>query len=140
MTGNLLLPTVGRQRRSTTDELLAETVDLALQVRDCLLAEPDDDRSSALRRLRRAAKIGELTATLGHCVAWLLVRKAVESGELSAEEGRADERRLGIVPPVPGIGPDLEAAVGLDLAELDEQVRALHARLARLDRLLDPAH
>ena len=137
MTGEAMLTTRAQPRRSTIDRLLAQTVELATEVRGTLIADPMADRGGALRRLRRVAKIGELTALLGYCVAWLLVRKAVETGELTAEEGRADERRLGALPPLVGIGADLEAAVGPELADLDEAVRALHARLSRLDQLLD---
>ena len=141
MTGEATLTTMAPNRRSTTDELMAETVQLAAAVRSCLVAcpvaGPTGDPAAALGRLRQVAKLGELTALIGYGVAWLLVRKAVEAGELSPEEGRADERRLGATPPLAGIGPYLEAAVGPDLAGLDAQVRALHARLVRLDRLLD---
>jgi len=140
MTSEVTLTNPARHPRSTTDQLLAQTVRLATEVRGALVADPAADRDAALRRLRQVAKIGELTALLGYCVAWLLVRKAVETGELSPAEGRADERRLGAMPPLAGIGRDLEEAVGPELAELDAEVRALHARLARLDRLLgDPA-
>lgn len=139
MTGGLVSRAMARPGRSTTDELLAETVRLATRVRGALLADAASDRSTALRRLQQVAKVGELTALLGYCVAWLLVRKAVETGELSAAEGRADERRLGALP-TPGLAaPSLEAMVGRELALLDVRVRALHARLARLDRLLDEA-
>jgi len=137
MPGEATLTTMAPRHRSTTDQLLAQTVQLATEVRGTLVADPTADRGGALRRLRQIAKIGELTALLGYCVAWLLVRKAVETGELTPEEGRADERRLGAMPPLVGIGPDLEAAVGPELADLDEEVRALHARLSRLDQLLD---
>ena len=137
MTGEATLTTMVPRHRSTTDQLLAQTVQLATEVRGTLVAAPAGDRAGALRRLRQVAKIGELTALLGYCVAWLLVRKAVETGELTPEEGCSDERRLGAMAPLPGIGPDLETAVGPDLADLDQEVRALYARLARLDRLLD---
>jgi len=139
MTGEATLTTMVPRQRSTTDQLLAQTVELATEVRGALVADPTADRGAALRRLRQVAKIGELTALLGYCVAWLLVRKAVETGELTPEQGCSDERRLGAMSPLPGIGPDLEAAVGPDLADLDAQVRAFYARLARLDRLLDDA-
>ena len=128
-----------RPRRSTTDELLAETVRLAVRVRAAFVADGAPDRRAALRRLQQVAKVGELTALLGYCVAWLLVRKAVEAGELSDAEGRTDERRLGAMPALALAGPNLEAVVGPELATLDAAVRALHARLARLDHLLDEA-
>ncbi len=139
MTGLDVSTATVRPRRSTTDELLAETVRLATRVRGALVADVAADRRAALRRLQQVAKVGELTAMLGYCVAWLLVRKAVEAGELSAAEGRADARRLGAMPSSALAAAPLEAIVGPELAALDASVRALHARLARLDRLLDEA-
>ena len=129
-----------RARRSTTDELLAEAVGLARAVRELLVA--DGGREAAcgvapLGRLERAAKVGELTALLGFSVAWLLTRKAVETGELSAAEGRAADRRLDDIQPVAMAPPTSGDWLGRSLVELDGGVRALHARLARLDRTLD---
>lgn len=137
MTGFEISTATVRRQRSTTDELLAETVRLATRVRGALGADVAADRRAALRRLQQVAKVGELTALLGYCVAWLLVRKAVEAGELSAAEGRDDARRLGAMPSLALAGAPLDAIVGAELAALDGAVRALHARLARLDRLLD---
>ncbi len=140
MTGGQVVMAMTRPGRSTTDELLVETVRLATAVRGLAPEADSVDRRDALRRLWQVAKVGELTAILGYCVAWLLVRKAVEWGELSPAEGRADERRLGVVPAAARAGGRLEAVVGAELAELDARVKALHARLARLDRLLDEAN
>jgi hypothetical protein len=139
MTGGQVVAVMSRPGRSTTDELLVETVRLANAVRGLVPEADSVDRRDALRRLWQVAKVGELTAILGYCVAWLLVRKAVEVGELSVAEGRADERRLGMVPARAPAGFSLEAVVGAELAALDARVKALHARLARLDRLLDEA-
>jgi hypothetical protein len=139
MTVGQVVMAMTRPGRSTTDELLVETVRLATALQGLAPDADSVDRRDALRRLCQVAKVAELTAILGYCVAWLLVRKAVELGELSSAEGRADERRLGVVPATARAGERLEAAVGAELAELDARVKALHARLARLDRLLDEA-
>ena len=133
MTGLDVSTATVRPRRSTTDELLAETVRLATRVRGALVADVAPDRRAALRRLQQVAKVGELTALLGYCVAWLLARKAVAAGELSAAEGRADTRRLGAMPALVIAGADIGAVVGAKLAALVGAVRALHARLAQLD-------
>jgi regulator of CtrA degradation len=122
-------------RRSATDALLAEATALARALRLLMLEPPRGSPLAPLHRLQRVARQGELCALLGHAIAWLLTRKAVEAGELSVAEACLPGRRLGTVPEV-AVDP---AALGQGLADLDARVRALHARLARLDRLLDRA-
>lgn len=135
-TGEALATTVvARCRRSTTDELLAEALALAERLRQVVL-EPAPELAHAAR-LQLVAKQGELVSLIGFCVAWLYARKAVETGELDAEEARDEAWRLGAIAPVAvdlaAIGPEAHS-----LAELDAAVRGLHERLGRLDRLLDP--
>lgn len=130
----------GRPGRSTTDELLSEAAGLAEAVRDLLLVAGTSRPAgvaASVARLRRAAKVGELATLLGYAVAWLLTRKAVETGELTAAEGSAPSRRLATLAPVMLPPSAADDRLGRRLAELDGRVRALHSRLARLDRLLD---
>lgn len=135
-TGKAPVAAMGRRAgRSTTDELLAEALVLAESLRSThqlmsvLSLEP-------LARLEVAAKQGELTALIGFAVAWLYGRKAVENGELDSETARSEAWRLGQMAPV-ALDAGAAGPLGRRLAELDRAVRALHDRLARLDRLLD---
>ncbi|MBV9840289.1 MAG: DUF1465 family protein [Sphingomonadaceae bacterium] len=76
----------------------------------------------------------KVTTRLMHVIAWLLTRRAVEAGELSAEQLADPERRLGEAAPSDAIMVDglPEHARQLIAATSD-----LHARVRRLDDEID---
>jgi regulator of CtrA degradation len=117
------------------DRTYHEAVDLLTQLRD-YLAVPQRELVSPrpVDSLNVALETTRLTAMLTSAVAWLLVRKAVGSGEMTPVEAAKPEHRLaGSVVALtehPGVAlpPRLDA--------LHARCRALYARVARLDELV----
>ena len=121
------------RRRSIVDLLLEEAVSLAEDTRDYMLSKRAEPRNGAgLDRLCESAELGRITSRLGFSIAWLLARKAVQAGELTREQGREDDQRLG------GRGicdqeGHLPAAPSPLLLRLSRQSHSLYARVDRMD-------
>ncbi len=77
--------------------LYLEAMGLADSARRYFDVEGADDRAalSPLARVTFSCESLKVTTRLMHVVAWLMVRKAVEAGELTAEEAANPQRRLG---------------------------------------------
>lgn len=80
-----------------------------------------------------------LTARLTQVMAWLLVQKAVHSGELSRSEAAQPEHRLSGQTICEDVSQSDNAALQPKLAELLERSHRLYQRVARLDSALDGA-
>jgi regulator of CtrA degradation len=112
-----------------------EAFDLVLEARDYLSFHEPDERGALLplERLVMCSETLRLTARLTQIMAWLLAQRAVQNGEIGADEALADplaavticmdgaEREDGDVPP--------------RLADLLGRSRRLYVRVARLDEL-----
>lgn len=115
------------------ETLYVEAMTLADSARRYFDLDGADDRLrlDPATRVTFSCEALKVTTRLMHVVAWLMVRKAVEAGELSEEAARAPERRLGRTP---------EAAPASQLVTLPAQARIiidasddLYERIRRLD-------
>lgn len=77
--------------------LYTEAMVLADEARSYFDQEGQSDREALdpLTRVAFSCESLKVTTRLMHVVAWLLVRKAINAGELSEEEARSPDRRLG---------------------------------------------
>jgi regulator of CtrA degradation len=71
-----------------------------------------------------------VTTRLMHVIAWLLTQRAVESGELSLDEARTEDRRLG---EAPASDPQVIARLPDGATLLVRASQDLFARVRRLD-------
>jgi regulator of CtrA degradation len=72
-----------------------------------------------------------VTTRLMHVVSWLLVRKAVDAGEIGAREATASDRRLGRASD--SDDPARFAMLPQRLRDIIERSRDLYERVSRLD-------
>ena len=125
--------TRARMTARMVDSLYVEAMVLADEARGYFDQEgrPDRDRLSPLSRVGFSCEALKVTTRLMHVVAWLLNRRAVEAGEITFDQAREPQHRLG------------HAATSDDefVAQLPEGARAiiaastdLYARVERLDQ------
>lgn len=118
-----------------------EALGLTRAVRDYIAgpAGGDKDRLEADAKLVACCEEMRVTARMTEVMAWLMVQRAVQAGEISRAEAARPERRLGgadTCQAEPALPPeDLPPR----LAELMDRSRALYDRIARLDAMLDTA-
>jgi regulator of CtrA degradation len=90
----------------------------------------DRDSLDPIDRVGFSCESLKVTTRLMHVIAWLLTQRAVEAGELSANQARRPARRL-------GEAPDSDEALIAKLPEaavaLIQASRDLYARVKRLD-------
>ncbi|HHN73568.1 MAG TPA: DUF1465 family protein [Thermopetrobacter sp.] len=93
------------------------------------------------RRLDRAAALAyaaesmRLTTRLMQMASWLLLQKAVSSGELSEEAAREEQNRITVEPATPS-DADMLAMLPEGLRELIARAQRLNERIARLDEMI----
>lgn len=115
-----------------------ETVSLLEAVRDYVAhAQPTaaaglDERD----RLRIHCETMRITARLSQVLAWLLAQKAVDTGEISAEEAVGERFRLSGDEVCLPETETLDGLMPARLRELLKQSRKLYVRVARLDDLV----
>ncbi len=86
---------------SFVDMMLSEAECLALEARSLHLAQPADPQGGSgpdFRRLEICRDLTAITSAIGFGVSWLLVRKAIQVGEISSEEALEKKWRLGKAP------------------------------------------
>jgi len=118
------------------DSLYVEAMVLADEVRS-YFDETGRIEREALPPLERVAFSCEslkVTTRLMHVIAWLLTRRAVEHGEISAAQARAPSRRLGLAA---DSDSDTLAMLPETARALIDASRDLYARVERLDQDLD---
>lgn len=115
-----------------------EALELTREARDYLAAygEEDADRMPEDLRLHFSAETLRLTSRLTHSMAWLLAQRAAHQGELSFEELRDENWRLGghevcLAPPT--LDP---SSLPPYLRDLLRRSEALFQRVARLDEMI----
>ena len=75
-----------------------------------------------------------ITTRLGCCLAWLLMHRAVRSGEVTADALRLPENRIGGEPVCEAMGHEDDPVMPNRLRDLLRLSRALYIRLSRLER------
>lgn len=120
--------------------LYEEALDLAQQARDALPLVDHKDVTPCLNaheRLLLTTQGMHLTAQILQCVAWLMGRRAVLDGEISAQEALAPQYRL------EGHANSLAMArlprdrMPLVMMDLTDRAQSLYERIHRLDQELD---
>jgi len=119
--------------RGTYDEALQ----LAREARDYFAHQEPKDRATLppQARLVISRETMRITTRLTQVIAWLLIQRAVEVGEVSREAAVQPKHRLGAhdvcAPPA-----QLEVALPARLEELMERSHLLFQRVARLDSMV----
>jgi regulator of CtrA degradation len=97
------------------------------------------DESRGLSRKAALLYAGEsmrVTTRLMQAASWLLVQRAVQEGDMSAEDAASDRYRLGAREICMGRREDGVAELPRKLIELLNRSESLYKRIARLDELL----
>lgn len=118
------------------DTLYVEAMVLADEVRAYFDEAGRNEREAlpALQRVSFSCESLKVTTRLMHVIAWLLTRRAVEAGELSAAQARLPARRLG---QAADSEPETVSALPSTARSLIDASRDLYARVARLDQEID---
>jgi len=121
------------------DSTFEEALALTREARDYLThAEPRErERMTPNDRMLASCEAMRMTSRLTQVMAWLLVQRAVHAGEMTREEARAPEYRLGGQSVCGDAKPPVEGTLQPRLAELLERSLRLYQRVARLDALQD---
>lgn len=121
--------------RRLIDALYLEAMLLADEARSYFdhLGKAERDALPPMQRVGFSCEALRVTTRLMHVIAWLLTRRAMAAGEISAAEGAAPERRLG---EAPTSDPDAVAALPEAAQTIVAASIELHARVRRLDERL----
>jgi regulator of CtrA degradation len=118
------------------DSLYVEAMVLADEARSYFGAQAEGERLAldSLTRVSFACEALKVTTRLMHVIAWLLTQRALAAGELSPNEARAPDRRLG----------EASASDHLLVRKFPEAARSLiqaseelYARVRRIDSARD---
>ena len=120
--------------------LYAEAMILADSARSYFDIEGAADRAALtpMARVAFSCESLKVTTRLMHVVAWLMVRKAVEAGEMTAEAALAPERRLGRAPEgdnerqTAAMLPRRARAIVASSRDLYDRVRRLDGQLGQM--------
>jgi regulator of CtrA degradation len=115
----------------TFDEALA----LVVEARDYVAGRLAFDREvgGTVHQLTCDGETLRLTARLTHVMAWLFIQRAFHAGEITAEEMRKSEHRLGGHDVCLADDPEIAARLPKRLRALSSRSLALYQRIARLD-------
>ena len=120
--------------RKLVDSLYVEAMVLADEARSYFDGRADADREALAPDLRVhfACESLRVTTRLMHIIAWLLTQRAVAAGEITTNEARTPDRRLGEAPE-----SDQQLARGFPEAarELIQASQGLYDRVRRLERM-----
>lgn len=128
-----------------TGALIARTYDEALaltrEVRDYIATQAAADKAALDHDTQLVASCEEMrvTARMTQVMAWLMLQRAVNDGELGRDRAAEPDNRLGGLDTClaePAIDP---AALPERLADLLARSRGLYERIQRLDMMLEPA-
>lgn len=86
--------------------------------------------------LAYATESMRLTTRLMQLASWLLIRRAVNDGEMSPEQAFDDQNKVKFQPPQPSSDPEVYAALPERLRELNEASLNLYRRVMSIDKLL----
>lgn len=88
---------------------------------------------SSITRLEESCEALRVTSRLTHCLAWVLIHKAIHAGELSPDAAYDPENRLSGGPVCLSMGGEANPRLPRRLRGLLSDSRALYVRLSRLD-------
>lgn len=118
------------------DALYAEALSLAEAAHAYIATAPVSPSRDPLHQLVDSCEATRLVSRVGFCLAWLLARRAVQSGEVPAVDALDGSWRLGgrevCLAELP-----CPASLPPALARLLERSASLYRRIDRLDRQLD---
>ncbi|WP_213981881.1 DUF1465 family protein [Sphingomonas sp. dw_22] len=125
-----------RIHRKLVDSLYVEAMLLADEARAYFdeIGRNERDQLEALNRVAFSCESLKVTTRLMHVIAWLLTQRAVDAGELEANDALSPSRRLG---PVPETDAALLLAMPAQAVSIIGASIELHRRVARLDSSLD---
>ena len=116
-----------------------EALQLAREARDYLAFQESSDRAQLPPRARMVASCESMrvTARLTQVIAWLLVQRAVQAGELTREQAAEQKFRLAGQDVCNTTEPVEDQPLPPRLTELMQQRLGLSERVARLDSMMD---
>ena len=116
-----------------------EALTLAEEARDYLARHQGTDRSAVepLDRMAVSCAALKVTSRLTQVMAWLLVQKAVQAGEMSRSEAAGEAYRLSGQDVCLSPRPLEERALPAPFADIYERSRKLYERVARLDSMME---
>jgi regulator of CtrA degradation len=117
----------------------SEALSLTREARDYIALQERADRQAlgTAEQLVASCESMRLTTRLTQVMAWLLVQRAVQAGEMTREEARQPEHRLGAHEICEVEEPLMQAELPPRMQDLLQRSRALYSRVARLDAMLD---
>lgn len=117
------------------DQLYQDSMRLAEEARSYFdhVGQWDRKRLEPMDRVFFSCESLKVTTRLMHSIAWLLMRKAVQAGEITLDESFTQERRLGRTTPT--VGQDLERVKTLPpmAGHLISRSLRLYTRLQRME-------
>lgn len=121
-----------RFTRRLVDRLYLDAMVLADEARSYFddLGRNDHDALPPADRVTFSCESIKATTRLMHVIAWLLIQRAVEAGELTAQAARHPSHRLGAAP---DSAPDAIVSLPLAARALIRASIDLHDRVAALD-------
>lgn len=121
------------------DGTYRETLDLLHEARDYVAGQQAAERAglAPLGRLALSCETMRLTARLTQVMAWLLMQKAVQAGEVARDAACAPEHRLAGQAACLRVAPPVPVEMPPRLRSLLARSHSLYRRVERLDALLD---
>ena len=115
-----------------------EAVGLAVEARDYMAHQQGVDRSDhpPLERMAMSCAAMRVTSRLTQVMAWLLVQKAVQAGEMTREDAASEPYRLAGHEVCLDEGPLPDEPLPAAFATIDQRSRLLFERVARLDAMI----
>ena len=116
-----------------------EALSLAREARDYLAFQESNDRAQLPPRARMVASCESMrvTARLTQVIAWLLVQRAVQAGEMTREQAAEPKFRLAGHDVCTTDEPVEDQPLPPRLNELMQQSLGLYERVSRLDSMMD---
>lgn len=131
-------PSVLRFGRSY-DEVMALLVD-AREYAATTKTDPERLGLEKVDRLTVTCEALRVTSRLGHCLAWLLIQRVIEEGELPAEAAAYPENRIPEEPVCVCRGHEEDPRMPGRLRSLLHESRSMYERLTRLERQVAEAN
>jgi len=117
----------------------AEAMALTCEARDYVALQEAGERAglNPVDQMVASCESMRMTTRLTQVMAWLLVQRAVQAGEMTRDEARQPQHRLGAHEICETEEPPVPAELPPRLQDLLARSHALYTRVARLDAMLD---